>query len=387
MKRILIYLILSGLLAGAVIAQDVSVRADHPEEYTVQRGDTLWDIAGKFLDYPWQWPAIWHANQQIENPHLIYPGDVLSLAYIDGQPRLMVDRGKPVVKMGPEKRVTNRSHIAAIDHDEIAGFLHNVRLVSPGEFATLPYVVANNEQRHYAVETDHTYVRGINGSLGDRYAVVRLAHIYYWDDEEKRAGRDPGYGKRLPLDEQYRVNQRLRLSKRGEVIGYELVEITKASLVKLGDPAILEVDSGAGEAKEGDLLVPLDTIGYPDYYMPHSMDIVPQGLRILAVQGDNRLVGHQKVVSISGGTRQGVEPGQVFSAFRPGETVRDNVRYPKESWADGTTWNEDKVTLPDEFEAHIMVFRAFDEVSYALVMEGAREVRVDDILKHPDETL
>ena len=101
MKRILISLILAVILGGAAIAQEVSIREDSPDEYIVVEGDTLWDISGRFLDEPWQWPAIWHANQQIENPHLIYPGDKISLVYIDGQPRLMVDRGRPTVRLSP----------------------------------------------------------------------------------------------------------------------------------------------------------------------------------------------------------------------------------------------------------------------------------------------
>lgn len=386
-KRILIYLILTVLLAGAVAAQDVSIRADHPDEYVVKKGDTLWDIAGKFLDHPWQWPAIWYANQQIENPHLIYPGDKLSLTFVEGEPRLTVERGKPVVKMGPEVRVTERSAISAIPYEEIAGFLRNVRLVTPEQYDALPYVVANADQRHFAANTDNTYARGVSGALGDRFAIARLGHIYYYDGDQKAVGIDPGYGQHLPPDVEYRANKKLRLTKRGPVIGYELVEVAEATLAKQGDPAILNVYTAQDAITDGDLVVPLDSIGYPARFMPHAMDNVPAGLRVLAVQGDNRLVGHQKIVSISGGTRQGVEPGQVFSAFNPGARVRDNVKYPKESWADATHWNSDKVTLPDEFSGYIMVFRAFDEISYALFMEGPRPVRVNDILKHPDETL
>ena len=106
MIRKVIYLILATMLVGAVAAQDVSLRADHPEEYVVVKGDTLWDISARFLDKPWQWPAIWHVNPQVENPHLIYPGDRLKLVYQDGQPRLMVDRDKPVKRLSPQTYVT-----------------------------------------------------------------------------------------------------------------------------------------------------------------------------------------------------------------------------------------------------------------------------------------
>jgi hypothetical protein len=161
----------------------------------------------------------------------------------------------------------------------------------------------------------------------------------------------------------------------------------QGTVLKTGDPAILKLELGLDVIKEGDFVVPLDDLGYPEHYMPHAMDAVPEGLEVLAVQGDNRLVGHNKIVSISGGSNQGVEPGHVFSAFRPGQQVRDNVKYPAGSLADASTWNGDKVTLPDEYDGHIMVFRVFDEVSYALIMGGSREIQEFDILRHPDEKL
>lgn len=391
MKRKLIYLILVILLAGAAAAQDVAIRADHPEEYTVVSGDTLWDISGKFLEHPWQWPAIWHANQQIENPHLIYPGDVLSLVYVDGSPRLVVDRGKPVTKLSPTARATSRKPISAISHDDIAGLIRNLRIVSAEQYEAMPYVVANYEDRKLASQTDLTYVRGMQGEVGQRYAVVRLANIYYYRKGEKERAVEPGYGKHAPTRVEYHPGfweaAANYPANRGEVIGYELFEITQGTLQKTGDPAILKIDLGLDAVKEGDLVLPLDTHGYPDHYMPHAMDVVPEGLEVLAVQGDNRLVGHLKMVSISGGANQGVEPGHVFSAFRPGELIRDSVKYPASSLADASTWNGDKVVLPDEFDAYIMVFRVFDEISYALVIEGPREVREFDILKHPSETL
>jgi len=390
-KRKLIYLALVLLLAGAAMAQEVSIRADHPDEYVVVEGDTLWDIAGKFLDYPWQWPTIWHANQQIDNPHLIYPGDVLSLVFIDGQPRLMVDRGKPVMKLSPSARATRREPIRAINHEEIAGYIRNLRLVTPEEFEALPYIVANYERRELVSNTDLTYARGLQGEEGSRYAIVRLANIYYWKKGVKYRAVEPGYGQHAATYEEYHPGFWENLAywggNRGDVIGFELYEVGQAVLSKPGDPATLTNVTGLDAVQAGDLVVPLDTLGYPENYMPHAMDQVPDNLRVLGVQGGNRVVGHQKVVSISGGSRQGIEPGHVFSAFEPGKRVRDEVKYPAGSLADASTWNKDKVYLPDEFEGHIMVFRVFDEVSYALVMSGKRFVHENDILKHPDETM
>ncbi len=155
MIKKIFHLILVAMLAGTVMAQDVSVRPDHPDEYVVVKGDTLWDISGKFLEQPWQWPAIWHANPQIENPHLIYPGDRISLVYIDGQPRLVVNGGKQTVRLSPGIRKSPREAIPPIDWSAIEPFVTNARVLMPGTFSDLPYVVANESQRHMAAERSY----------------------------------------------------------------------------------------------------------------------------------------------------------------------------------------------------------------------------------------
>ena len=170
------HLILVAMLAGSAMAQDVSVRPDHPEEYVVVKGDTLWDISGKFLEKPWQWPAIWHANPQIENPHLIYPGDRISLVYIDGKPRLVVNGDKRTVRLSPDMRELPRDPIPPIEWDAIKDFVTNARVLLPGDFADLPYVVANESNRALGTVKDLTYVRGLDGRIGQEYA-LSLIHI------------------------------------------------------------------------------------------------------------------------------------------------------------------------------------------------------------------
>ncbi|MFT5139651.1 MAG: hypothetical protein ACI9H8_001120 [Lysobacterales bacterium] len=388
--RKLIYLILVTMLAGVAMAQDVSVRSDHPDEYTVVKGDTLWDISARFLDQPWQWPAIWHANQQIQNPHLIYPGDRISLVYIDGSPRLMVDRGKPEVRMSPNARNVDREPIGAFPSDKIKPFIKNARIISAAQYETLPYVVKNYESQINAHDDVRTYVRQLSGVEGQEFSIVRLGNIYYKSDEEKKRAREAGYGHHSP--------ERLELpqgfwrpvntwGQKEEIIGYELYEVAHAILIKTGDPAILRVGAGHFEVIEGDLILPVDDHDLPDSFMPRPMNAMPDNLKVLAIEGGHYGVGHNMIISISGGSNQGVQPGHVFSAFRPGEYIRDDVKYPAGSMADIRTWNGDKVQLPDEYDAHIMVFRVFDEVSYAMVMDGARLVREFDTLRHPDEKL
>ncbi|GMR15379.1 MAG: LysM peptidoglycan-binding domain-containing protein [Gammaproteobacteria bacterium] len=385
------HLILVTMLAGTAMAQDVSIRADHPDEYVVVKGDTLWDISGKFLEKPWQWPSIWHANPQIENPHLIYPGDRLSLVYIDGRPRLVVNGDKRTVRMSPGIRVSSHEAIPPVEWDAIKNFVTNARVLKLENISDLPYVVANESQRVMATEKDLTYVRGIDGRVGEIFAIVRLRHIYYDDKGEIKRGKKAKYPERLRKDLEYPDNIWNATfswrTKNPEILGYEFWDVAMGRLVKTGDPAILKIESGRTEVRQGDYVLPVDKHEYPSQVIPHVLNPIPDGLRVLALSQTTYGSGHYQIIAINAGNNQGIEPGHVFSAFRPGKTVRDEVKYPKSSWADAKTWDGDKVTLPDQFSAHILVFRVFDDVSYAIIMDGTRPVREFDVLKHPDETL
>lgn len=373
------------------MAQDVSVRPDHPDEYIVVKGDTLWDISGRFLEHPWQWPAIWDANTQIENPHLIYPGDVISLVYIDGQPRLVVNGNKKTVRLSPGKREIKRDAIPPIEWDAIKNFVTNARVLLPGSFSDLPYVVANENLRDLATTKDLTYVRGLDGRLGEEFAIVRMRNIYYDDNGVMQRGKHRRFAEHMRPSDEYPDNiwdaTMSWRKKNPPVLGYEFWDIAVGRLVKQGDPATLEIQGGRTEVKEGDFILPIDDHQYDPQLLPHAMDVVPEGIEVIALTQARYGAGHDQIIAISAGKNQGVEPGHVFSTFRPGKRIQDEVKYPIGSWEDQKTLNGDKVTLPDQFSAHILVFRVFDEVSYAMIMDGDRPVRERDILKHPDETL
>ena len=391
MIKKIFHFILVAMLAGAAMAQDVSVRPDHPDEYIVVKGDTLWDISGKFLEHPWQWPSIWHANQQIENPHLIYPGDRISLVYIDGRPSLVVNDDKRTVRMSPEARRLPREAIPPIEWDAIRHFVTNARVLQPGSFSDLPYVVSNESDRDMASIKDLTYVRGIDGRVGEEYAIVRMRHIYYDDNGVMNRGKHRKYAEHLRIEDEYPDNiWDATLSWRRmnpPVLGYEFWDISVGRLVKKGDPAILEIQSGRTEVKEGDFILPIDDYVYDAQLIPHAMNPVPDGMEVIALTQSTYGAGHHQIVAINAGKNRGVETGHVFSAFRPGKRIQDEVKYPTGSWKANTKLKSDKVTLPDQFSAHVLIFRVFDEVSYALIMNGDRPVRERDILKHPDEIL
>ncbi|MDX1379858.1 MAG: LysM peptidoglycan-binding domain-containing protein [Xanthomonadales bacterium] len=385
MIKKLIHLVLAMFVVGVVAAQEVSLRSDHPDEYVVVRGDTLWDIAGRFLDQPWQWPAIWHVNPQIDNPHLIYPGDRISLVYVDGEPRLVLDRGKPVVRLSPEMQRTPAEPIASIPLGDIQPYLRNVWMAGDSEWENMAYVVANYEQRFAVPERDRTYARGVQGNVGDEFVIVRARNAYYretgWGQDDERKLRRVAlgrFGDKVPSDHREPMVG-------GELIGYEMWEVARATLVKQGDPAILEINSSRMETSEGDRVMPARDIVYDPYFQPHAMNTVPDGFEVLAVTENRHSVGHYDIVTLNVGANQGVETGHVFSAFRPGVELRDPVKYPSGRWR--VFSDEAEVTLPAEYDGQVMVFRVFDEVSFALMMDGRRGIQENDILRHPSEKL
>ena len=389
MIRLLITLgIAALLLTGAVTAQDVSVRSDHPDEYIVVKGDTLWDISGRFLDKPWQWPAIWQANPQIENPHLIYPGDAISLVYVDGVPQLRVRRGD-TVRLSPTTRVVDREAINSVSYESIAPFMLDLHVISPEAYEGLPYIVANNEERITATYSDQTYARNLEGRVGEEFIVARLTNIYdrIKADGEMRRVMPKDQWRQVPNvwdRDQHIFNQVDPWNKRPRnPVGYELFEVSRVRLAENGEISVLDVIRDRTEIKAGDVILPAsEAATYPDVFYPKAMDTVPDDLRVLATSGRRSGAGTYQIVSISGGSSQGAQPGHVFSAYRTGQLVTDDVGYRHGSFS-----KEAEVRLPDIYDGLVMVFRTFDEVSYGMVMQSARMVAEYDTLRHPDERL
>lgn len=397
MKRIVILTAIV-LAAFTVQAQDVELREDHPREYVVQEGDTLWDIAGRFLTRPWQWPAIWDANPQIDNPHEIYPGDVISLVFVGGEPRLRVDDS--VRRLSPDvRREPIDGPISTIPLDAVETFLHAPRVVSAEEFEQLPYVIANNEQHLLAGPGDRTYVRGLEGaSVGEEVVLARINYMF--EDRSVNPNSDVRIKKKLIQRDGSTVRSDLRpasalwKSTIGQmdrynypIIGYELWETARGRVVKTGDPAVVEILTGRRETMEGDFALPVRDHVYDPTFHPRAMDDIPDDGRVIAITGSDFGAGHYQVVAINLGTANGIEAGHTFSAFRPGETIRDE-RYPLMSRAAFREPEKRYVDLPDEFAGRIMVFRPFEHVSYAIVLEGSgNTVQVDDVLAHPDRSL
>ncbi|MDO6788622.1 LysM domain-containing protein [Cobetia marina] len=329
-----------GASAGTSLAQAATVRDDVPSTYVVVRGDTLWDISGRFLREPWLWPEVWRANPQIKNPHLIYPGDRISLYYENGEPRLRLERGQGgVVKLSPKiRKIPKREAVPPIPLEKISAFLKDHRVVDPDLLENAPYVVAGDDTRLISGAGDTVYARG-QWPAYDTFSIYRTGQRYL----------DP-------------VTQ--------EFLGLEMISIGDVQLERReGDIGVMHVVSANREILNGDLLLPADGGAISTSFQPQP-PVEVSGGEILAAPDGLRNIGRNDIVALNRGSRDGVEPGFVFGVERQGETITD----PKTG---------EPITLPGEEGGLLMVFRIYDKVSYALVMRAERPLSVGDKLLEP----
>lgn len=392
MKKIWVVLI-ALLVALPLAAQEVELRDDHPDEYIVREGDTLWDIAGRFLTKPWQWPAIWQANPQVENPHLIFPGDRLSLIYVDGQPRLVLDGTR---RLSPEiRRTETTGPVTTVPLSAIEPFLLKPRVVGAEELAGLPYVVANEDTRYVSAEPYRAFVRGLDEQrAGDQVVIARLSYQFQevdvGDRSAVRQNLMRGNLGAVPSDERpIDVGRKIDFfSNKGKVIGYQLWEVARAEVLATGDPAQLQVLEAELEVRAGDYILPVDPYLFDLTFYPRAPEFdIPEGASIIGIRGGDYAVGHFQIVAMDIGIRDGVEPGHTFSVFHPNREVEDDFVNGLRGRPAPTGVSGNTVQLPPQFVGQVMVFRAFDRVSYGLVMTGKRGVRTGDLIDHPDRRL
>lgn len=380
-------------VAGYALAQEL--RGDQPGSYTVQRGDTLWDIAGRLLQHPWRWSEIWQANPQVENPNLIYPGDVIRLTQ---QGR--TGHTEPPARLATQPGPRNEAPIDALPLSEIEHFLSDLRVVN--DFKQLPHVIALEEDRLRGTQGQLAYVRGLTSARnGDRYVVVRPTMRYsqtrrksngeyleFKEDLDFRGNSLKGETANMDL---HWTNAMLH-SKSLETLGFELalVNIGTVTRGEVGgaQASTLLLDDPMAEVRPGDRLLPVDGQRYDLQFFPHQpRTSLPRGkVQVMAVASGIRNAGAHDVVAISAGARDGIDNGTVFSLWRDGSRIHDETAARFDRGANPFTRRSKKVQLPDEYAGHVMVFRTFDKVSYGLVMQTIKPVQVGYELKHPDAT-
>ena len=356
------------MLTVGTYAVAVESSGSHPDTYVVRKGDTLWDISARFLKKPWLWPEIWQANPQVANPHLIYPGDVLSLAYLD----------RVGVQPGPRQEAP----IGAIPLSEIEPFLKDLRVTDA--FEHLPYVVGFEDNRLRGSAGQAAYIKGLDAAQpGQRYAVVRPTVSYALP----RHSRDlEAHGRPLVGDGNL-WKQYVAPTARNEFLGYELAQVNVGTVTRLpaGEVTVatLQLEDSGHEVRAGDRLIPVEAQPYDLQFFPHPPAAQPADVRVLAVADSFTSGGPRDVIAISAGRVDGVDNGTVFSLWRQGSHVNNKVTTRSTSRMDDRFSGGEEV-LPDEYAAHAMVFRTFDKVSYALVMDGVKPVRVGYEVAQPD---
>jgi hypothetical protein len=335
-------IVIAALLAGSLFAADVVLNPEHPDRYVVVKGDTLWDISSMFLRDPWLWPEVWYVNPQIANPHLIYPGDILTLVYVDGKPQLRMTRGYPTVNMSPQIREESLDKaIPTIPIDSIKQFLTRAIVVGEGELDSAPYVVQSADEHVVTGAGDRVYVRGIEGDNEPLYDIYEPGPAYIDPDS-------------------------------GELLGYQALYVGNGPVQQFGDPATLLLSETTREVRVGDRLLPMMRTRAVSHFQPHAAPPETEG-RIMSVIDGVTEIGQYDVVAINRGTREGMETGHVLKIYQAGKVINDTISGKR----------NDKVKLPDEEAGILMVFNVFEKVSFGLVMEAHRAIHINDIVRTP----
>lgn len=321
---------------------EVSLRPDHPQTYTVVPGDTLWSIAGRFLKNPWQWREIWRQNPQLRNPNRIYPGDVLQFSHdANGKPQLTVAERQevPLLKLAPEVRVeTLTQPIPPVPRDAVESFLIRALVLSDGEWQKSPYIVADDDNQVVYADRDRVYARGAAFDQ-PRYQVFRAGEPL----------REPGSGRYL---------------------GTAGIYIGEAILEKDDDPATFRLTNTVAPVHAGDRLFELQGERELYSFEPHPAPPDTEGFIIAQLNPDVTQITQYSSVIINLGGQDGLEPGHVLAIYGRGREVEDPVR-------------GGSVKLPGERAGLVMVYKVHELVSYALVMQAERAIRLQDRVTTP----
>jgi hypothetical protein len=367
-----------GLGLGAAIPQpavaqasgtsmSVPLAANAPQQYVVKQGDTLWDIAGVFLRDPWYWPEIWYVNPEIQNPHLIYPGDVLNLVYVDGKPRITVGSAG-ATRLSPQVRSEPLDDaVRAIPYDLLMDFVGRPTLIEKDQVKRVPYVVGMRDRHIVGSTANEVYAAGLGEPpAGARYTIVNIGDELVDPDD-------------------------------GDLLGYlghwagtgEVVQTTGAVVpgsksifgLRREEPLThLRVRETGREIMQGDKVFPA-RVDIGDDFVPSppaNPDVIGQ---VIAVVDGVYVAGRYQVLAVNRGKRHGLVPGNTLGVFYRGEEVRDRFGRGN-AWMDYTA-NYNQVRLPDERSATLLLFQVYDRISYGLVMESTQVIRRGDFVASP----
>lgn len=348
---------LSMLHAASPNVSPPSLKASAPHVYVVRKGDTLWDIAGKFLKSPWRWREIWASNPHVKNPHWIYPGDRLLLCSFNGKPLIGRDEGDGCegiirrhtgsINLKPQVRVESLGEaIPPIRLSDIEVWLYRANIVAPEALTNTPYIVGAADNRLLGGKGQKVYARGNGLVIGEKYGIYRQAEPYIFKDAK---------GNKYTA-------------------GVELLQVASAistATTASGDMTTLEVtQSYDQEIRRGDLILPEYKNELPSIFYPIAQHEVRDGGQIVRVLGSIGDAAKRSVVTIDRGILDGAQTGQVFNIYQQGEVVQD-VKTKK------------PITLPQEEIGSLMIFKTFDHLSYAYVLDSTIPIKVGASVQSP----
>lgn len=344
-------------------APKVRLADNHPRKYIVKKGDTLWDIANLFLQDPWYWPEIWQRNPQVENPHLIYPGDELTLTYINGQPQIQLSRngavtryegtdvnGRKVVRLSPKiHRQTLDEAIPNIPADAVRQFLTRPRVVSDAEWEKAPYIVGSDDAHLVLGANNKVYIRGELDKERNHYSV-------------------------------FREGKRLEDPDTGETLGHEIIYAAEISIKKYANPSSGVLLKTTREVLIGDRLLPTDKGAIDQQYFPHIPKNRINGTIISLFDAISSIAKYQIAV-INRGRDAKLEVGHLLATYQKGELAKD--KFMDKSSMDRDTEDRLDILLPDERSGLMMIFKVFDRVSYGLILKSTRRISKLDKVDKP----
>ncbi|MDT8398389.1 MAG: LysM domain-containing protein [Pseudomonadales bacterium] len=322
----------------------VTLREDSPSAYVVVRGDTLWDIAGRFLEEPWRWPEVWRLNPQIENPDLIYPGDTVELSYVEGAPVLTLRRAAApaleTVKLSPQvRREVLRSPIPSISLDAIDAHLTGNRALSREQIQVAPRLLETRSGRLLAASGEEVFGRGEWLAAVSSYDIMR-----------------PGAEIEDPVT--------------GAGIGIEATLIGRATVLNLnGDLGTLRVDGVEQEVRLGDIFVPKATNTMDSSYFPEAPNF-PVEARIVRIGSGRSAGGPQDTVLLNIGERDDIRVGHLLAIQKPDRIVRDEKA------------GEELVFSGKKF-AQVLIYSVSEQSSQGLVLSADDAIRLDDRIVTP----
>ena len=392
-QRIITLLCMAGMAISAhTQAASLKIRPNAPQRYVVKNGDTLWGISGKYLYSPWQWNRLWGANRNtVRNPHLIYPGQVLVLRYVNGQPRLGFEHaqtrsdGIPVIKLHPRVRETSGYGIPTVNVNLYRMFMKHPQIIAPEETANAPRLIAGPDNRVLYTQGNRVYAYGLTEP--GRYLTYRVNKNITDPETGKFLGQEvvfSGIANTLPYTDSALEN-RTRASDEKLKSNEYYTQVNKVMKLRTQSAQPLVIEEAVSEIRKDDYLLKLPE-GLDSFnVMPHA-PARPIQAKVVSIFDGVGEAGQFQTITLDKGELDGLDKGTVVSLYKRGRQVRVNlsnnlIRKPKDKDT------VELVSIPAEEIGLAMVYRTSDHLASAIILENLNSVSIGDTASEPGRDL